>query len=114
MTRHNDDVSMRQMLEHAREAVEMSTGRTRSDLENDRMLQLALTRLVEIVGEAAARVSETGKEQHQFIPWYQILGLRNRLVHGYDAIDLNILWDIIQTDLPMLITELENILEQKV
>jgi uncharacterized protein with HEPN domain len=105
---------MRQMLEHAREAVEMSTGRTRSDLENDRMLQLALTRLVEIVGEAAARVSETGREQHLCIPWYQILGLRNRLAHGYDAIDLNILWDIIQADLPMLITELENILEQKV
>jgi len=102
---------MRQMLEHAREAVEMSTGRTRADLEHDRMLQLALTRLVEIVGEAAARVSETGREQHQCIPWYQIFGLRNRLAHGYDAIDLNILWDIIQADLPTLIVELENILE---
>jgi uncharacterized protein with HEPN domain len=110
MSRHDDNVSMRQMLEHAKEAVNMSRGRTRADLETDRMLQLALTRLLEIVGEAAARVSLNARERYERITWYQILGMRNRLAHGYDAIDLNILWDIIQADLPPLIAELDAVL----
>ena len=110
MSRHDDNVSMEQMLEHAKEAVSMSRGRTRADLDTDRMLQLALTRLLEIVGEAAARVSPNARERYERIPWYQILSMRNRLAHGYDAIDLNILWDIIQADLPSLIAELDAVL----
>jgi uncharacterized protein with HEPN domain len=113
MTRHDDRVSMQQMLEYAIEAVDMAHDRTRGDLENDRMLQLALTRLVEIIGEAAGRVSSAVREKYEDIPWYQILGLRNRLAHGYDAIDLDILWNIIKLDLPLLIVELQRVLNSK-
>jgi len=102
------------MLDHAREAIEMAQGRTRSDLDVDRMLQLALTRLVEIVDEAAKRVSLEARQQQPEIAWSQIIGLRNRLIHGYDAVDLNILWDIVQDDLPPLIAELERILTENV
>ena len=80
-------------------------------LEQDRMLQLALVRLVEIVGEAATRVSEKGQRSYPSIPWEKARGMRNRLVHGYNRIDLKVLWDTITDDLPPLIAELERILE---
>jgi uncharacterized protein with HEPN domain len=106
MTRHDDTVRLRHMLDHAREAVEAIRGRQRDDLKRDRILQLALVRLVEIVGEAAARVSREGQQRYPAIPWQQAIGMRNRLVHGYDMIDLDVLWDTIQDDLPALMVRL--------
>ena len=87
----------------------MAEGRSRSDLGSNRMLQLALVRLIEIVGEAAARVSESVKDQLPPIPWREIVGMRNRVIHGYDAIDLDVLWDTITVDLSLLIDQLEEI-----
>jgi len=69
-----------------------------------------LVRLVEIVGEAAAGVSPDGQAEYPSIPWRQIIGMRNRLVHGYESVDLDVLWDTIEDDLPPLIAELERIL----
>ena len=112
MTRHDDRTRLRHMLDHAVEAVEMAHGRERADLDRDRMLELSLVRLVEIVGEAAARVSTKGQEQWTAIPWMGVIGLRHRLVHGYDDVDLDILWDIVACDLPPLIEELRRILGQ--
>ena len=109
MTRHDDAVRLRHMLEHAQEAVALSEGKSRPSLSAERTLELSLTRLVEIVGEAATRVSRAGQERYPEIPWAEIIGLRNRLVHGYDAVDLDILWDIIEIDLPPLIALLEKI-----
>lgn len=103
MTQHDEQICLRHMLNYACEAVNMAQGRTRQDLDTDRMFELALVRLVEIVGEAAARVSEAGKAKSPSIPWRQIVGMRNRLIHGYDAVDRNVLWDTIQDDLPALI-----------
>jgi uncharacterized protein with HEPN domain len=107
MTQHDDNVSLRQMLDHAREATELIGGRVRADLDRDRVLELALTRLVEIVGEAARRVSPDCRAQHPEIPWTQIIGLRNRLTHGYDTINLDILWQIVASDWPELVRSLE-------
>lgn len=109
MSKHDDSVSLRDMLDYAREAVALIQGRSRSDLDTDRMLNLALVRLAEIVGEAATRVSKTRRKRHPQIPWPQIVGLRNRLIHGYDAVDFDILWQILTTDLPPLIATLEKI-----
>ena len=113
MTRHDDSIRMRHMLVHGREALDMIRDRQREELQADRMLQLALTRLVEIVGEAASRVSHLSQQQHPQIPWLQIRGLRNRLVHSYDAVDLDILWVITQQDLPRLVEWLQGILGEK-
>jgi uncharacterized protein with HEPN domain len=99
------------MLDHAVEAIEMARGRTRADLDNDRQLNLALVRLLEIVGEAAGRVSDKTRECHPDIPWPEIVSLRNRLIHGYDEVDFDILWEIIQSDLPRLVSRLEEILD---
>jgi uncharacterized protein with HEPN domain len=91
------------MLEHAREAMQLVAGRDRSDLDTDRILSLALVRLLEIVGEAAARVSSEARARHPAIPWSEIVSLRNRLIHGYDAVDMDVLWSIVNTDLPTLV-----------
>jgi len=113
MTRHDDQLSLRQMLDHAVEASQLAHGRTRSDLDSDRVFALALTRLLEILGEAAARVSTQTRDRHAGIAWSAIVGLRNRLIHGYDQVDNDVLWNIVDGDLPPLIAELESILEDK-
>jgi uncharacterized protein with HEPN domain len=97
------------MLDHAREAMAMAEGKARGDLDTDRMLNLALVKLLEIVGEAASRVGSDEQARHTQIPWQQLIGLRNRLVHGYDQVDLDILWQILTHDLPPLVEELERI-----
>lgn len=107
MSRHDDRIRMRHMLDRAKEAVSMLRGRAREELDHDRMLELALVRLVEIIGEAASCVTEKTRLQNPSIPWGQIVGMRNRLIHGYDRVDLQILWDTIQDDLPPLIRSLE-------
>jgi uncharacterized protein with HEPN domain len=100
------------MLDHSREAVAMAAGRTRQDLETDRMLNLALIRLLEIVGEAANRTTNEEKLRCPSIPWAQITGLRNRLIHGYDSVDLDVLWQVICRDLPRLVSQLEQCLAE--
>jgi uncharacterized protein with HEPN domain len=110
MTQHDDAVSLRQMLDHAREAVSLAAGRSRQDLDDDRVLSLAPTQLVQIVGEAANRVLSQRRGRHPEVPWREIIGLRNRLVHGCDAVDLDILWQVLTGDLPVLIGALDRIL----
>lgn len=98
-----DRIRLLHMLEHAREAMQLVAGRNRSDLDTDRVLSLALVRLLEIVGEAAARVSSEARARHPAIPWSEIVSLRNRLIHGYDAVDMDVLWSIVNIDLPTLV-----------
>ncbi len=98
---------LRHMVDHAKEAVAMVEGKGRTDLDRDRQLNLALVRLLEIVGEAASRVPEDIRSLYPQVPWVQIVSLRNRLIHGYDAVDFDVLWRILKDDLPPLITALE-------
>ena len=107
MSRHESSVRLRHMLDHAREAVAMAARKTREDLQSDRMLNLALVRLLEVVGEAASRTPADEQIQYPEIPWGPIIGLRNRLIHGYDSVDFEILWQVINRDLPPLIAVLE-------
>ncbi len=110
MTRHDDDARLRHMRDHAREAVQLALGRARADLDADRSFNLATTRLLEIIGEAAARVPQATRDHYPQIPWSAIAGMRNRLIHGYDEVDFDVLWDVVQYDLPALIVELEKVL----
>lgn len=112
MSKHDTETTLKQMLSHAREAVSISTGKTRSDLDSDRLLNLALTRLVEIIGEAANRVPLSIQTKHPSLPWMQMIGARNRLIHGYDSVDYDILWAIITRDLPVIIQQLETIISE--
>ena len=111
MTQHEDHIRFQHMLEHALESVAMIKGKSRTDLNRDRMLELALVRLIEIVGEAAARVSQEGQARFSLVPWRQVVGMRNRLIHGYDEVDRDVLWSTIQDDLPPLIESLQKIIK---
>ncbi len=97
------------MLDAARKAVQFATGRNRNDLDTDEMLALASTRLVEIIGEAAKAIPEEFRSAHPSIPWRSIAGARDKLVHGYFDVDLDVMWQILSESLPPLIAELEKI-----
>jgi uncharacterized protein with HEPN domain len=109
MSRRDPLVRMQHMLDHAREAVALLGKRTEHDLRDDRVLQLALTRLIEIVGEAAARVPEVTRQQHPDLPWREAVGMRHVLAHGYDIVEYAIIWDTVRNSLPALIAQLESV-----
>jgi uncharacterized protein with HEPN domain len=111
MSRHDDATRLQQMLDYAREAMQMARGRQRTHLASDRMFELAMTRLLEIIGEAASKVSPDLRARFRDIEWGPIIGLRNRLIHGYDSIDHDILWQIVAGDLPTLVGRLERRVE---
>jgi uncharacterized protein with HEPN domain len=113
MSQRNTNVSLRHMLDHALEAVAMTKGKTRADLDKDRQLNLALVRLLEIIGEAASRIPKEEQAHSTDISWSEIVSLRNRLIHGYDTVDFDILWQIVKQDLPGLIESLKKILDEE-
>ncbi|MEA1959603.1 MAG: HepT-like ribonuclease domain-containing protein [Chloroflexota bacterium] len=86
------------MLDYAQEAVQMTADLSRADLDTNRQLNLALMRLMEVIGEAAIRVPDDFRSRYPKIPWQQISALRNRLIHGYDVVDFDILWAVIHDD----------------
>ena len=97
------------MLLAARDAVEFSGQITYSQFENSRLHQNAILKAVEIVGEAAVQVSPGMRERQLDIPWGEIVGMRNRLVHAYFDVDIGLVWQTVQKDLPPLIAQLERI-----
>jgi uncharacterized protein with HEPN domain len=94
------------MVEAAESALRFCQGRTRADVDTDDMLRFALTRAVEIVGEAATKVSIETRTQIPGIAWPVIVGMRNRLVHAYFDVDSDILWTTVSERLPSLLREL--------
>lgn len=109
MSKNDPDMRYQHMLENALRARELATDIKESDLDTDWIRTYALVRALEVIGEAAGRISTEEQKAHPEIPWAQIVGLRNRLIHGYDSVDLSILWRIVQDDLPPLVTTLESI-----
>lgn len=113
MSRREDAVELRQMLDHACEAVAMLGDLSLEALQANRTLNLALVRLLEIIGEAANRISSPEQARLAAIPWAQVIAMRNRLIHGYDAVDLRIVRDVILHDLPGMISQLERVLASR-
>jgi uncharacterized protein with HEPN domain len=111
---NSDVVRPRHMLDAAREARAFTSGREAADLQRDRILTLALVKCIEIIGEAAAKVSEETRASHPEIPWGDIVGMRNRLIHVYFAVDVERVFDTITADLPPLIRALEEALPPSV
>ena len=97
------------ILEAVRLLQTFVAGVDQDTFENDLMRQAAVMRQLEIMGEAARRLSEETRLKFSEIPWRQIIGMRNRLIHGYDDVDLAIVWDSVQNDLPLLIAQLEKV-----
>jgi Uncharacterized conserved protein len=107
----DNNTRLHHMLDAAKEAVLFSANKSRTDLDNNRMLTLSLVKCIEIVGEAASRISTDRQKELPQIPWSQVIGMRNRLIHAYFEVNLDIVWDVITDDFPSLIVELEKIIE---
>ena len=92
--RKDDAVRLRHMLDAAKEAASFARDKTRKSLDSDRQLVLSLVKSIEIIGEAAANVTSTSREELPQIPWRDIVSMRNRLIHAYFDINLDILWNV--------------------
>ncbi|MBN1796342.1 MAG: DUF86 domain-containing protein [Sedimentisphaerales bacterium] len=111
MSETDDLIRVRHMLDAACKAIEFTAESKRDDLDKDDKLALSVVRLLEIIGEAANNVSDEFQEEHHQIPWRLIGATRNRLIHGYFDVDLDVVWEIVRSDLPMLVSQLKTILQ---
>jgi uncharacterized protein with HEPN domain len=103
----DDGVRIRHMVDAIEAALRFAKERERADLDTDEMLLFALVRAVEIVGEAAGKVSAEGRGRFPEVPWSAVTGMRNRLVHAYFDIDRDILWSTVAQALPSLLKQLQ-------
>jgi uncharacterized protein with HEPN domain len=110
MSKTDDLIRVRHMLDAACKAIEFTAGSSRENLDKDDKLALSVVRLLEIIGEAANSISDEFQHEYHQIPWGSIGATRNRLIHGYFDVDLDIVWEIVRSDLPNLIEQLKTIL----
>ncbi len=101
------------ILDFSRQAVDFTRECRRIDLDTNAMLMLAITRLIELIGAAARKVSTDLRQRHPEIPWSLIIGTRDRLAHGYIEVNCDIIWRIVTGDLPPLIIQLERLLSEE-
>lgn len=112
MKRH-DRVRLRHMADAMDAAMRFVKGRNRSDLESDEMLLFALVRAIEIVGEAASKISDEARAEMPELPWASIVGMRHRLVHAYFEINRDILWTTVTEAVPPLAEHLKALLKDE-
>ena len=111
--RRDDLIRIQHMLDAAKDIMLFVENKTRGDLDHDRMLTLSIVKSIEIIGEAAARVTEETREKYPDISWAIIVAMRNRLIHIYFDIDLDRVWDTITDDWPPLKDALEKIIQNE-
>lgn len=110
VSREHDLERLQHMRDAAHKALAYGTGLTLEEIKQDELRVLALARLLEIIGEAASRISSETTLKYPHVPWAQMVGMRNHLIHGYFNVDLNIIWETLNSNLPSLIPLLENII----
>ena len=103
-----DDERLADIIEAAEKiAVRAAKGRAAFDADED--TQIVLVHLIQVIGEATAGLSDGFIEEHPEVPWRQIIATRNRVVHGYFEVDLDILWDVAVIDVPDLASQVQRI-----
>ncbi len=112
MSRRDPMVAVQQMRDNAQRVLTTSQGLLRSDLDADPLLEAGLIRWMEVIGEAARRVPCELRARYPEVPWQDTTDLRNVLIHGYDVVDLDELWRIIQEHLPPLVEQLQAIIDE--
>jgi uncharacterized protein with HEPN domain len=113
MSKHDPKVRLLHMRDFEQKAVQLTAGKTRADLEQDEVLRLAVTRLLELVGKAATHIPTEVREKNPEVPWPKIVSMRNRLIYGYDEVDYAVLWDALTFNLPELLRQLERALTRE-
>ena len=111
--RNEDRVRLEHMIEAAESAIQFVSGRERSDLDTDRMLLFAVVRAIEIVGEAASKLTDETCAAQPAIPWHAIVGMRNRLIHAYFEINSQIVWETVAVEIPALLPMLRSLAAPK-
>jgi len=106
----DDTVYLQHILDAIHRIETYTCGLSKEKYLQDGLLQDGVVRQLEIIGEASTNLSEEFQEKHSEIPWGQIISLRNRIVHAYFDINLDITWDIAQGDIPELKKQIESIL----
>ncbi len=107
---NHDYIRLQHMLDASQAAVVHLLDRSRDDLDHNRLLLNGVVRELEILGEAASRVSPIVREQFPFLPWKQMIGLRNRLIHAYFDVNNQAIWLVVKESLPSLILQLQEII----
>ena len=108
----NDPTRLRHMLDWAQISLRIAAHKSRSSLDEDEVLRSALTRTLQVIGEAANNVTAESRRVYPTIPWADIIGMRHKLVHVYYAVDLNIVWSTVSEFTPPLVAELQRIIEE--
>jgi uncharacterized protein with HEPN domain len=106
MTR-DDRLTVQQMLHTVRRIRAIVHGQTREAFDADEVRQLALLHLIQVLGEAASRTAAAYRDAHPELPWTQMIGMRNRIVHGYDDVDPDIVWRVATEDVEPVLAVLE-------
>ena len=107
----DDDVRIKHMIDASYDAISFAKDKQRSDLDKDRMLVLSLVKAIEIIGEAANKISNNFKAKYPNIRWHSIVGMRNRLIHAYFDVNHDTVWDTVKNEIPKLVAELEKIVK---
>ncbi|MGA2642452.1 MAG: DUF86 domain-containing protein [Spirochaetia bacterium] len=100
--RDDDRIRILHMVDAAESVEQFTTGKKREDLDTDQMLLFAIVRAIEVIGEAASKVTDETKATSPGIPWISIIGMRNRLIHGYFDIDSDVVWKTVTEEIPEL------------
>jgi uncharacterized protein with HEPN domain len=108
-----DRIRVLHMVEAAQTARRFIVDRQRSDLDSDQMLLFALVRAIEIIGEAASRITAETRTANPAVPWQSIVAMRNRLIHVYFDIDRSIVWKTVTEELPPLLSLLSDIVQEE-
>jgi uncharacterized protein with HEPN domain len=111
--RRSDEAYLLDILIAARKALKFVEEIDRNEFEDNEVIQNAVIRPLEIIGEASAKISKGFRRTHTDIPWREMVGIRNRLMHEYFRVDYRIVWDTIQNDLPKLIELIEPIVPKE-
>ena len=113
MSRRDPVVTLLQIEEFAQKASKPGNEGTREQLESDWKYHLAAERAVELIGEAASRLPQEIRDRHSAVPWREMIGMRNRLIHGYDAVDDEIVWDVLTNYAPALVEKIPVIIKEE-
>jgi uncharacterized protein with HEPN domain len=108
----DDFTRLQHILDAAKKARHYTKGKKRTDLDNDDLLCLAILRLLETIGEATGGVSEDLRSKHPEIPWQQMIGMRNRLIHAYFEVNKDLVWKTVIAELPSLIKQVHRLIQK--
>lgn len=113
MPRNADLIRLRHMLDAASEAAEDVRGKSWEDFQHNRLLQRGVIYAITVIGEAGTRISEAYQKRHPEVPWREVIGMRNRLIHAYFDINVALVWKTVQEIIPPFILMLEGLIQEE-